>query len=61
MKDYGWPEAQTDLARGVHPAVVGARLGEPEDYVLETADAQGWPVTWNGQRPVADIAGRLDA
>lgn len=47
-RDYGWREAEVELAMGVAPAVVAARLGEPEDYVLEIADRQGWPVTWSG-------------
>jgi hypothetical protein len=58
---YGWPEAQVDLARGVRPSIVGERLGENAAYILEVADAQGWPVTWNATRPVADVADRLDA
>jgi len=44
-KDYGWLDVQSDLAAGVHPAVVAARLGEHEDYIREVADRQGWPVS----------------
>lgn len=47
-KDYGWANVQADLAEGIHPGVVAARLGEPEDYVLEVAVERGWPVTWVG-------------
>jgi hypothetical protein len=47
-KDYGWAEAERDLADGVHPAVVGARLGESEVFVLEVANERGWPITWDG-------------
>lgn len=60
LRDYGWAEAERDLSTGVHPEVVAARLGEPIDMVLETADAQGWPITWNGSRPSVPIPG-LDA
>ena len=52
MREYGWQEAQDDLADGVHPEVVAARLGEPIAYLLETADQQGWPIMWQG--PTAD-------
>lgn len=45
-EDYGWLEARRDLEEGVHPAVVAARLGEPEEYIRDTADAQGWPIAW---------------
>jgi hypothetical protein len=45
---YGWSEAEVDLSQGVHPEVVAARLGEPIDFVLSTADAQGWLITWDG-------------
>lgn len=44
--DYGWAEAERELARGTHPEVVAARLGEHVSYVLEVADAQGWPIRW---------------
>jgi hypothetical protein len=47
-RDYGWSHVEADLAMGVAPAVVAARLGESEDYILEIADRQGWPVTWKG-------------
>lgn len=47
-RDYGWTDAEVDLAMGVNPAVVAARMGEPEEYVLEVADRQGWPITWKG-------------
>lgn len=46
--DYGWESARADLEAGYHPEVVAARLGEPIDFVLETADAQGWSITWSG-------------
>jgi hypothetical protein len=50
--DYGWANAQAELAEGIHPGVVAARLGEPEDYVLEVAGDRGWPVTWVGPSAV---------
>ncbi len=49
-RGYGWDEAQSDLAAGLHPEVVAARIGEPISYLLEVADERGWPVTWNGRR-----------
>lgn len=48
VRDYGWAQAQEDLEEGLHPEVVAARLGEPISCLLEVADAQGWPITWNG-------------
>jgi len=51
IRDYDWPHVQADLANGVHPAVVAARLGEPEEYVRDVADAQGWPIAW-ADRPI---------
>lgn len=48
--EYGWAEAERDLSLGVHPEIVAARVGEPLDFVLETADAQGWSVTWTDGR-----------
>jgi hypothetical protein len=45
---YGWSDAERDLAAGVHAESVAARLGEPIAYLLEVADAQGWPITWSG-------------
>lgn len=48
QRDYGWTEAASDLANGIHPEVVAARLGEPIDFVLSTADERGWPITWDG-------------
>jgi hypothetical protein len=61
-QDYGWAEAELDLAGGVHPEVVAARIGEPIAFVLETADAQGWPIRWKGPTPdqILDASG-LDA
>ncbi len=53
-ESYGWPEAQADLARGVRPSTVGERLGENAAYIVEVADAHGWPITWNAKRPVLD-------
>jgi hypothetical protein len=47
-REYGWREAEVELAQGVHPEVVAARIGEPIAFILETADAQGWPITWDG-------------
>jgi hypothetical protein len=44
--DYGWAEAECDLASGIHSEVVAARLGEPIDFVLKTADEQRWPIRW---------------
>ncbi len=55
-RGYGWDDAQNDLAHGVHPEVVAARIGEPIDYLLETADTQGWPITWNGRRRATSFA-----
>lgn len=49
LGEYGWNEAACDLAQGVSPDVVAVRLGEPVDYVLEVAEAQGWPVIWDNQ------------
>lgn len=59
-RDYEWPNAQRDLAGGVHPEVVAERLGEPIGYVLEVADAQGWPISWRGPDPdsIIDAARR---
>lgn len=47
-REYGWPQVQTDLAEGVHPAVVALRLGESLDYVLEVATDRQWPIQWDG-------------
>lgn len=44
--DYSWPQAEADLADGVHPEVVAARLGEPIDHLLKVADEQRWPIRW---------------
>ena len=44
--DYEWPQAEAELAMGVHPEVVAARLGEPIDYLLQIADEQRWPIRW---------------
>lgn len=49
---YGWPDAERALAKGVHPAVVAARMGTTREVVLETADEHGWPVRW--QEPTPD-------
>lgn len=62
LREYGWQEAQDELADGVHPEVVAARLGEPMTYLLEVIEQQGWPVTWKG--PTADQildSAKLDA
>lgn len=61
-QNYGWAEVERDLAMGVHPEVVAARLGETIAFVLETADAQGWPICWRGPTPdqILDASG-LDA
>lgn len=48
-RDYGWERAQADLAAGLHPGVVAARLGDTEANVREVADQQGWPISWCGQ------------
>jgi hypothetical protein len=48
-REYHWPNAQTDLAMGVHPEVVAARMGLHISTILDTADAQGWAVSF---RPV---------
>ena len=47
-REYGWGEAEAELAQGLHPEVVAARIGEPIAYVLEVADERGWPITWDG-------------
>jgi hypothetical protein len=46
--NYGWADAERELADGLHPEVVAARLGENVAYVLEVADERGWPVCWEG-------------
>lgn len=62
LGDYGWPEVEADLAAGIHPEVVAARLGEPIAYLLQIADEHGWPICWQGQTPDEIIdAARLDA
>jgi len=48
-RDYGWGRAQEDLAAGLHPGVVAARLGDTEANVREVADQQGWRISWSGQ------------
>ena len=60
MKDYDYPRAQSDLARGVAPAVVALRLGLSEEAVLELADSMGWPIVHNSNRS-PDVAARLEA
>lgn len=45
MSNYGWNEARADLEEGISPKVVAAKLGEPEAYLLEVAEQQGWPIT----------------
>lgn len=52
--DYGWSQAEIDLADGVHPEVVAARIGEPIDFVLKTADEQRWPIRWAHVLPTAE-------
>jgi hypothetical protein len=49
--EYGWHECEADLALGVHPEVVAARIGEPVAFVLGVADDHGWPITWRGPTP----------
>lgn len=53
-EDYGWTEVERDLAAGVHPEVVAARLGEPIDHVLEVADDHAWPIRWQHPLPSAE-------
>lgn len=61
-RTYGWSEAERDLADGVHVEIVSARLGEPIDFILEVADSQGWPITWDGTPKKATwISRELDA
>lgn len=48
-RDYGWARAQADLADGIHPGVVAARLGDTEANVRAVAEELGWPVSWSGQ------------
>lgn len=52
--DYEWPQAEADLAAGVHPEVVAARLGEPIDMVLKVAGEQRWPIRWAHVLPSPD-------
>lgn len=52
--DYGWPEVERDLADGVHPEVVAARIGEPIAYLLEVADDNAWPIRWEHTLPTPD-------
>lgn len=61
--DYGWADAQAELANGIHPAVVAARLGETEDYVREVAGERGWPITYVGVTAdqILDAHERADA
>jgi hypothetical protein len=54
--NYGWSDCQADLEDGVHPAVVGARLGEPETYVREIAGQQGWAIVWDEEAKPAAFA-----
>lgn len=62
-RDYGWSEAQEELADGRHPAVVAARLGEPEDYVREVVQDRGWPIRYRSITPddILDAFRRSDA
>lgn len=46
---YSMADAQEELACGVHPGVVAARLGDSEANVREIAAQQGWPISWSGQ------------
>ncbi len=55
-RDYGWTEVQAELAMGVHPAVAAARLGEPESYIRDVADQQGWPIAWDAEPKRATFA-----
>lgn len=48
-REYGWRHVQDELADGVHPGVVAARMGITEVYILEVADQQGWPVSHRDQ------------
>lgn len=62
-REYGWNEAREELEEGIHPEVVAARLGEPIDYLLETAGQQAWPITWTGPTPdqILDAHAKADA
>lgn len=51
---YGWAEAEADLSQGVHPGVVAARLGEPEQFVRDTAEERGWAITFVHDLPSPD-------
>jgi hypothetical protein len=53
--DYEWPQAEADLADGVHPEVVAARIGEPIDLVLKVAGEQRWPIRWAHVLPTAEV------
>lgn len=55
-REYGWVEAEAELAMGVHPEVVASRLGEPIDHVLKVADERAWPITWNGSRAAVNLS-----
>ena len=61
--NYGWADAEEELADGIHPEVVAARLGEPVSYVIEVAEQQGWPVSYEPIRPehIVDAFLRSDA
>lgn len=64
MQDsYGWDEARSELEQGIHPGVVAARLGEPEDYVREVAEERGWPVSYVGvtAEQILDAHDKADA
>ncbi len=62
-RDYGWSEAQEELEEGVHPAVVAARIGEPVDFVVETAEQRGWAIVWKAPtaEQILDAHERADA
>jgi hypothetical protein len=62
-RDYGWLEVQAELADGIHPEVVAARLGEPIDYLLRVAEDRNWPITYVGVTPdqILDAHERADA
>ena len=51
LGSYHWPRAQVDLAQGIHPEVVAARMGVHVSDVLATADEQRWPVSYRGPAP----------
>ena len=55
LRDYGWVDAKRELADGIHPAVVAARLGKPMPEVIETAVDGEWLIAWDGEYSPMDL------